>query len=48
MLGYFKRYNILTRKKESISRRNYVLLAILHNLNLLPKIFLLTLGWNFI
>ena len=47
-LGYFKRCGILVRKRKSIGRGNYVFLTILYNLNLLSKIFLLTLGRDFI
>ena len=51
-LGYFEGYGILVKKRESVSRRNYVflaiLLAILHDLSLLSKIFFSTLDQRFI
>ena len=44
MLDYFEECGIPVRKRESISGGNYVFLAILHDLNLLPIIFLSALG----
>ena len=47
-LGYFEGCGIPAKKKEGMGRGNYVFLAILHELSLLLKIFLLTLGQSFI
>ena len=46
-LGYFEGRGIPAKKRESIGSGNYVFLAILRDLRLLPKIFLLTLGQGF-
>ena len=48
ILNYFEEHGILVRKKESIERRNYILLPILSNLSLWLKMFLPILGWGFI